>query len=257
LCIDATADFHAMGQPGWCLGAALTAAGNADRAAATMLEAFDGPELAGVLPVDRSLAAADLIEAHLARDDLAAATDMLARAGSAAAAVGTAWAAAVAGNARAAVLLAAGQPAEAVSAAAAARQAASAAPLTAARSLLLEGRALAGAGRRRAAIETLVAAESELDALGARRRRDEAVRELRRLGHRVVRAAGGPSDDPLTAREREVAELAADGRTNREIAEQLVLSDRTIEAHLRNVYAKLGVRSRVELTRELRAFGAG
>ena len=41
----------------------------------------------------------------------------------------------------------------------------------------------------------------------------------------------------------------AAGRTNREVADQLVLSPRTIEAHLRNIYGKLGVRSRVELAR--------
>ena len=52
--------------------------------------------------------------------------------------------------------------------------------------------------------------------------------------------------------------LVAAGRTNREVAEQLVLSARTIEAHLRNVYGKLGVRSRVELTRAVeRAPGTG
>ena len=43
----------------------------------------------------------------------------------------------------------------------------------------------------------------------------------------------------------------AAGRTNREVAEQLVLSPKTIEAHLRNIYAKLDVRSRVELARAL------
>ena len=78
------------------------------------------------------------------------------------------------------------------------------------------------------------------------------MRELRRLGHRVLRAAADPAAGPLaalTAREREIATLVAAGRTNREVAEQLVLSARTIEAHLRNVYGKLGVRSRVELTR--------
>ncbi|HEX5619978.1 MAG TPA: helix-turn-helix transcriptional regulator, partial [Solirubrobacteraceae bacterium] len=82
--------------------------------------------------------------------------------------------------------------------------------------------------------------------------RDEAVRELRRLGHRVVRPARDGDDGPLgalTARAREIAMLVADGRTNREVAEQLVLSAKTIEAHLRNIYAKLGVRSRVELAR--------
>ena len=60
-------------------------------------------------------------------------------------------------------------------------------------------------------------------------------------------SSGGPG--PLTAREREIADLVAAGRTNREVAEQLVLSAKTIEAHLRNIYAKLGVRSRVELAR--------
>ena len=101
-------------------------------------------------------------------------------------------------------------------------------------------------------MEALIAAESELDGFGALRQRAEAARELRKLGHRVRRPArelvAGPLA-PLTAREREIAILVAAGRTNREVAEQLVLSARTIEAHLRNIYAKLGVRSRVELAR--------
>ena len=50
----------------------------------------------------------------------------------------------------------------------------------------------------------------------------------------------GRAARPLTAREREIALLVAGGRTNREVAEQLVLSAKTIEAHLRNIYAKLG-----------------
>ena len=126
------------------------------------------------------------------------------------------------------------------------------APLAAARARLAEGRALAAAGRRAEALEALIAAESALDGFGSLRRRDEAARELRRLGHRVRRPAREAVDGPLaalTAREREIAGLVAAGRTNREVAEQLVLSARTIEAHLRNVYGKLGVRSRVELTR--------
>ena len=63
-------------------------------------------------------------------------------------------------------------------------------------------------------------------------------------------ARGG--DGPLTGREQEIAELVAAGRTNREVAQQLVLSPRTIEAHLRSIYGKLGVRSRVELARAVR-----
>ena len=118
----------------------------------------------------------------------------------------------------------------------------------------LEGRALAEAGDKPAALAALAAAESALDSFGAVRRRDEAVREWRRRGrHRVHRTrllrSGGEPLGTLTDREREIASLVAAGRTNREVAEQLVLSPKTIEAHLRNVYAKLGVRSRVELTR--------
>ncbi|HEV2643954.1 MAG TPA: helix-turn-helix transcriptional regulator, partial [Candidatus Elarobacter sp.] len=51
----------------------------------------------------------------------------------------------------------------------------------------------------------------------------------------------------LTKRESQIADLAATGLSNREIAEQLSLSDRTVEHHLGAVFAKLGVRSRVEL----------
>jgi ATP/maltotriose-dependent transcriptional regulator MalT len=225
-------DVHAAGQPGWCLGAALVAAGNPDRAVDAMLDSFGGPTLPRVLPADRPAAAADLVEAQLARGDVDAAEQALAYGETA--------------IARAAVLLARGRLEEAV---VAAREVAAAAPFASARGRLLEGRALAVAGDRPAAIEALIAAEAAFHGFGAIRRRDEAVRELRRLGHRVLRAAREPADGPLTAREAEIAELVAAGRTNREIAEQLVLSPRTIEAHLRNIYGKLGVRSRVELAR--------
>ena len=53
----------------------------------------------------------------------------------------------------------------------------------------------------------------------------------------------------LTAAERRVAALVAEGKTNREVAAALVLGERTVETHLTHVYAKLGVRSRTELAR--------
>jgi DNA-binding CsgD family transcriptional regulator len=56
----------------------------------------------------------------------------------------------------------------------------------------------------------------------------------------------------LTAREREVASLAARGLTNREIADNLYLSPRTVENHLQRIYDKLGVSSRDELNAALR-----
>jgi len=65
-------------------------------------------------------------------------------------------------------------------------------------------------------------------------------------------------DDPspsLTRREREVAGLAARGFTDRAIADQLVVSIRTVETHLHNAYTKLGVTGRVELATALDILG--
>jgi DNA-binding CsgD family transcriptional regulator len=57
----------------------------------------------------------------------------------------------------------------------------------------------------------------------------------------------------LTAAEWRVAALVAEGRTNREVASALFLGERTVASHLTHIYAKLGVRSRTELARRLRA----
>ena len=205
-------DFHAAGQPGWCLGAALVAAGNPQRGREQMLDAL-AARLPGVLPVDRPAATADLVEAQLACGDVDAAEQALAAGPTAAP---------VLGIARSAVLLARERPREAV-AAAAERAAPVRRSSRRARGSPRAGRSRA-AGERGAAREALIDAESAFDGYGALRLRSEATRELRRLGHRVVRAATAPAGGPLTAREREIAELVAAGRTNREVAEQLVLS---------------------------------
>jgi DNA-binding NarL/FixJ family response regulator len=59
----------------------------------------------------------------------------------------------------------------------------------------------------------------------------------------------GVSGDPLTARELEVVKLIAEGYTSRRIADELVISEKTVERHRSNILEKLGMRDRVELTR--------
>ena len=58
-----------------------------------------------------------------------------------------------------------------------------------------------------------------------------------------------PPDDPLTPRESEIVKLIAEGNSSREIADLLVISDKTVERHRANVLEKLGMRDRVDLTR--------
>ena len=118
-----------------------------------------------------------------------------------------------------------------------------------ARSLDLLGRSLLDTDEAEA-IETLKHAAAAFEACGALWRRDRVRETLRRLGghgRRAVTAGLGLS--ALSQRERQVAQLAAEGKTAREIAERLFISKRTVETHLANVYAKLGVRSKVELAR--------
>jgi DNA-binding CsgD family transcriptional regulator len=86
---------------------------------------------------------------------------------------------------------------------------------------------------------------------------DWLVSQLSRLERRLAarhprrpaRQATGPP--PLTARERQVAELVSQGLTNREVAERLELSQKTVETHVTRIFSKLDVRSRVALARRL------
>ena len=114
-------------------------------------------------------------------------------------------------------------------------------------------------GEREQAIAELREAERELDACGSLRERDAVRRELRKLGaRREARgpAAGETGVGSLTKREREIAALVTDRMTNKEIAAELFLSEKTIESHLRNIFFKLGASSRVERRPGLRAGAA-
>jgi DNA-binding NarL/FixJ family response regulator len=122
----------------------------------------------------------------------------------------------------------------------------------AATSRALAGRALSAAGRSEEAIGQLVRAADDFDALGALRYRDQVEAQLRTLGKTIHRRTRGGKRDGsgvelLTGREVEVAELVRAHRTNREIAGELFLSLKTVEAHMRNIFQKLGVSSRAEV----------
>jgi DNA-binding NarL/FixJ family response regulator len=129
-----------------------------------------------------------------------------------------------------------------------------AAPLEAALAHTLAGRALAHAGDRDRAGEVLERAAADLQQLGAIRYRDATERELRRIGHRIHRrsqptAPDGSGIASLTKRELEIARRIVDRQTNRQIAEELFLSPKTVETHIRNIFGKLGADSRVEVAR--------
>ena len=126
--------------------------------------------------------------------------------------------------------------------------------LDAAVSRLLAGRALAQGGERDRAVEQLEPARAAFAACGADRWRQEAEHELRKLGRRVHRGtragkADGTGVETLSERELQLARLVVDRRTNPEIAAALFLSQKTVETHLRNMFRKLSVASRVELAR--------
>lgn len=125
-----------------------------------------------------------------------------------------------------------------------------AANLERARSLAAYGAALRRAGDPVAAREPLREALDLAHRCGAQALEDEILDELRIAGARPRRRAlTGPG--ALTRSERRVAELAATGRRNKQIAEELVVTLDTVEFHLRNTYRKLGIGSRRRLAAAL------
>ncbi len=84
------------------------------------------------------------------------------------------------------------------------------------------------------------------DALGQRLYADRALRELRASGMRARRRVPEAWTE-LSPQELQIAQLAAEGLSNREIGERLYLSHRTIGTHLYNLFPKLGITSRAQL----------
>ncbi len=123
-------------------------------------------------------------------------------------------------------------------------------PFESARTELALGERQRRAGRRVEARTSLRAALAGFDRLGARPWAERARAELRASGERVQRGSPAAAER-LTPQELQVALEVAGGSTNREAAAALFLSPKTIEFHLRNVYRKLGIRSRAELVRRV------
>jgi DNA-binding CsgD family transcriptional regulator len=116
-------------------------------------------------------------------------------------------------------------------------------PLEHGRTLLALGSVHRRARRKRLARQTLAEAEAIFESLPAPLWAERARKEAARIGGRVA------TGTELTEVERQIAELVAEGRSNAEVASALVISRKTVEWNLSNVYRKLGVRSRTELAR--------
>lgn len=121
-----------------------------------------------------------------------------------------------------------------------------------ARSLTELGAALRRSGRRRDSREPLRRGLALARSCGAIRVAARAEDELRASGARPRPATSG-GFDALTVSEQRVARLAADGLTNRQIADELFLARKTVEHHLSRTYRKLGIESRNQLQEALRS----
>jgi DNA-binding CsgD family transcriptional regulator len=115
------------------------------------------------------------------------------------------------------------------------------------------GQVLRRAGKRGEADPLLTAARDGYAAIGAVVLVARCERELKAGGVNATRGERTPLD--LTPQERAVAELVAQGRSNREVADELFVSTKTVQYHLTRVYGKLGVRSRTELAAQWNSDG--
>ena len=238
-------------QVGWTVAEARLSLGD-PRGALQALETFGGVN-PGLWSLDRLRALDVLVRVLLALDRIEEAAELAQRAPAEVGGRRTGIHAAIQAHVEARVLLARGVAGQAADLAAEGALAADdgLAPLWAGRCRTLAGEALLTCGDTTGALQVLRRASAELDARGAWGYRDAALRVLRRMGERPraapVDRVPGSADERLmhlTPREREVAKLVADGRTNAQIAAQLQLSERTVEKHVSSVLSKLELSSR-------------
>jgi ATP/maltotriose-dependent transcriptional regulator MalT len=241
---------------GLALASALAETGDPGRAVQVLVATGDGEELRRIPVAWRPAALEVLARCNLEAGDREAAERAAGRARELAGAQGLPMAAAMADRAEAALALDSGDPQRAAELATAAAVAAAeaGAPVEAAIGRMLAGRALAAAGEKDRAASELDAAAAAFESCGAIGRRDAAERELGRLGRRPHRRtrkgkADGVGLEALTERELEVARLVVDRKTNSQIAQELFLSPKTVETHIRHLFQKLEVSSRVDVAR--------
>jgi DNA-binding CsgD family transcriptional regulator len=201
------------------------------------------------------MAGLDRIEAAVRADDVASAHDWLGYYEAWAECAGAAWSRAVALHGRA-LLAEDDEESERLFGAALDMHAEAARPFERARTELAFGEFLRRARRSRDAREHLRAALDGFAALGAELWAERARVELRASGQSARRRVADTRDQ-LTEQELQIAHFVAQGLSNREVAAQLFLSPRTIAAHLRSIFRKLGISSRTELARlHLESVGA-
>jgi DNA-binding CsgD family transcriptional regulator len=194
-------------------------------------------------------AAVELIEAAVRSGTSAAAADTLSRLTEMTSASRTDWALGI--EARSRALLNAGAEAERLYREAIERLGRTRMRAELARAHLVYGEWLRRERRRTEARTQLRTAHGMLDAMGMHAFAERARRELQATGETARKRAAGVSREQLTAQETQVARLARDGLSNPEIGARLFISGRTVQYHLRKVYAKLDISSRSQLDRVL------
>jgi DNA-binding CsgD family transcriptional regulator len=233
----------------WGSAVRYNALGRYDDALVAAERAVEDPHGMGV----PAWALADLVEAAARSGHPERAAGPLERLGEIAAANGSDFALGI--HARVSAMLDDSETAEPLYREAIERLARTRVRVSLARAHLVYGEWLRRQGRRVDAREELRTAHSMLSDMQMEAFAERARRELVATGE-IVRKRTVETRDELTPQEVQIAQRAADGRTNAEIGAQLFLSPRTVEWHLRKVFGKLGVGSRKELRSALSDVGS-
>jgi DNA-binding CsgD family transcriptional regulator len=240
----AEAEGIGIGQSGhnWVLGFVELSVGDAAAAVPHLRRSYELRNAFMLDPAQR-LELGDLLEALIAVGEREKAGEILAIWQDRANALDRAWALAILARSRGLLLAAHGDFTGALASfdRALAEHARSSDPFQHARTLLALGRTQRRAKRRGAARTTLEDALARFERLGAPLWAEQTRAELARIGGRAR------SRDELTEAEQRIAALVAEGRTNREVAAALFLTEHSVETALTRVYRKVGVRSRAEL----------